>query len=247
MDNTWWIEFDGLRLLIDPWLEGEEIDGWRWFNVQRHRTAPVGYRALPKYDAVLITQKYPDHLHEKTLRRLNPQCVLAPETTRKRLRRLLPASEIICFGTTSPSLNVSGVHFFWLPTRRRLGPIYDAIVLDSSRTSVLLATHGIDLDERHETILRRISPCRLVISPFNHFRLPTVLGGDVTPGLAGLRPLVERLDPDWVTQTHDEDKHAQGVVTRMAKIQRFAAADLVHYPWLAPKYLALNDYQEMQL
>ena len=43
MDNTWLLEMEGLRILVDPWLEGEEIDYFSWFNTQWHRTKPISY------------------------------------------------------------------------------------------------------------------------------------------------------------------------------------------------------------
>ena len=36
MDNSWYLGFEGLRLLVDPWLEGTEIDFFPWFNTQWH-------------------------------------------------------------------------------------------------------------------------------------------------------------------------------------------------------------------
>jgi len=215
--------------------------------VQRHRTAPLDYESIPDYDAVLITQKYPDHLHEITLRRLNPKRVLAPEPTVKRLRRLLPERELVGLGTSLPHTSVDGVRFDWLPTRRRIDPIYDAVLLDSGAESVLVATHGLELDEGHERVFERASPVRLVISPFNHYRLPTVLGGVVTPGLPGLHRLVERLKPSWVARTHDEDKHARGLVPRLAQITRFDQSSISNHPWLESRYLALEGYEEVAL
>jgi hypothetical protein len=32
MDNSWYLELSRLRLLIDPWLEGTEVDFFPWFN-----------------------------------------------------------------------------------------------------------------------------------------------------------------------------------------------------------------------
>ena len=72
MDNSFFVEINGWKLLIDPWLEGTEVDFFPWFNTQWHRTPPLPYEELPAYDTVLITQKYPDHYHEKTLKKLNP-------------------------------------------------------------------------------------------------------------------------------------------------------------------------------
>ena len=56
MDNSWCLGLGGKRFLIDPWLEGVEVDYFSWFNTQWHRTPPLSYSELPAFDAVLITQ-----------------------------------------------------------------------------------------------------------------------------------------------------------------------------------------------
>ena len=73
MDNSWSISLGGQRLLIDPWLHGVEVDYFAWFNKQWHRTPPIAYEDVQDFDAVLITQKYPDHFHPETLLRLKPK------------------------------------------------------------------------------------------------------------------------------------------------------------------------------
>ena len=42
----------------------------------------------------------------------------------------------------------------------------------------------------------------------NRYRLPGVLGRGGHTRFDGLRSLVEQVQPRWVFQTHDEDKHA---------------------------------------
>ena len=33
-DHSWLLETPGLRLVVDPWLLGPEIDGFGWFHTQ---------------------------------------------------------------------------------------------------------------------------------------------------------------------------------------------------------------------
>jgi len=247
MDNSWWLQLSQVRVLIDPWLEGEEVDGFRWFNTQWHRTPPIDYERVPDFDLVVITQKYPDHLHAQTLTRLQPRRVVAPASTKSRLRRLLPESELVCFGTDQATIQLGKLRIAWLSTQRKIDPIYDALLIDDGEESVLVATHGIRLDERHAPALDEAPPCKLLVSPFNHYRLPAFLGGVVTPGLAGLKHLVESIEPDWVVATHDEDKHARGLVPRLAQVQRFDDTELQDHPWLATRHLVMADYEEIEL
>ena len=97
MDNTWFIEFAGLRMLIDPWLFGQEVDFFSWFNTQWHRTAPVPLAEVPDFDLVLITQKYPDHFHQETLKKLQPKLVVGPQSIENQLNKILPDSNILSF------------------------------------------------------------------------------------------------------------------------------------------------------
>ena len=70
LDTSLFLEIGGWRVVIDPWLEGTEVDFFSWFNTQWHRTSPIPFHEIPEFDTVLITQKYPDHFHLQTLKKL---------------------------------------------------------------------------------------------------------------------------------------------------------------------------------
>ena len=246
MDNSWALNVGGVEVLVDPWLEGVEVDYFSWFNTQWHRTAPLAYDALPAYDHVLITQKYADHFHAMTLERLNPASVIAPKSLGTKLTS--PAE-----GNAPPS-RWGGRHHRgqWykgasLPTRRRIDPIYDAFILDDGDEYAFVAPHGFSLDAKHKTCLEHHSRCTVLFSPFNRYALPTALGGIVSPGLEPLRHLSETLRPAHIVQTHDEDKHASGIVNRFARITRFHETQLEQHPWLQAKLLSLSNYQPVNV
>jgi len=247
MDSTWLLELSGTRLLIDPWLEGVEVDYFRWFNQQWHQTPPLGYVNLPPFDAVLVTQKYPDHFHRETLARLAPPTVFAPASLRRKLVRLLPQATVHCLDTEDVAHSFGALRLRLLPSRRRLDPIYDAFLLDDGVSSVLLAPHGIALDEGHLEVLQEAPPCALLLSPFNRYQLPAFLGGVVTPGLEALRELVRLANPTRVVRTHDEQKHARGLIPALARITPFDEASIGAHPWLASRLLTLPDYEQVTL
>ena len=246
MDTSWWTELSSTRILVDPWLEGAEVDYAQWFNMQWHRTEPMPYSSLPAYDAVLITQKYADHCHEATLRRLQPEVILAPKSLESRLRRWLPGVHLQLFGSDSREYRVGTLTVTQLPTRRRRDPIYDAFVLSDGTERLMIANHGFTLDEGHLAQLAPSGGCDVLLSPFNRYRLPAVLGGVVTPGLEGLRRLVEQLRPRCVIQTHDEDKHARGLIPRLATIDIFEREDMLDRAWLRDRIREVNDYERCQ-
>jgi L-ascorbate metabolism protein UlaG (beta-lactamase superfamily) len=242
MDNSWFLEFSGTRLLIDPWLEGEEVDYVRWLNVQWHRTDPIAYDLVPEFDLVLITQKYPDHYHEPTLLKLQPKVVCAPASLGRRLSRLLPEATLYLFDKEARHHQVGNLSLTHLPTRRRIDPIYDAYTLEAEGEVVMVANHGMSLDADHQAQLQSVGPCDVLMSPFNSYALPALLGGIVAPGIEGLRALMDVTQPRTVVQTHDEPKHGTGLVPMLAKVERFEPAMAESHPWLKPRFLDISDY-----
>jgi len=248
LDNSFLLEIGGLKLLIDPWLEGNEIDYFSWFNTQWHRTKPLPYEQLPSYDTVLITQKYPDHFHIKTLQRLSPNRVIAPRSIEKKLNKILPNTEIISLDATNNQLQENNVQVRFLASKRRIDPIYDAFLVDDGQESVFIAPHGFKMDEKDVVLIRTASPCQLLITPFNYYKLPFFLGGVVSPGLDGVKHLCDNIDPKRVIATHDEDKHAKGLVSKFAKIIRPTSAEKLNkLPWLSDRYQEINNYNRIKI
>lgn len=243
MDNSWFLEFEGLKLLIDPWLEGVEIDYFSWFNKQWHRTPPLDYGKVPSFDAVLITQKYPDHLHQVTLEKLQPKKVIGPKSIQKEIKKTLPNAEFIGLDKHQSKISINNIDIHFLPTRRAIDPIYDGYVLCSENESVYLLSHGFSLDEQHLSSLGNVPSCSLMFTPFNLYKLPFFLGGVVSPGIESVEKLCELIQPKVIVPTHDEDKHAEGIVSKFAKIEWSAQPeDLLKYPWLTDRYQAFSDY-----
>lgn len=244
MDNSWWVEIDGLSFLVDPWLEGSEVDYFSWFNTQWHRTKPIEYDLVPDYDFVVITQKYPDHFHKKTLAHLNPANVLVPKSILKAVKKLLPDSTVMCFEESMSNLFETGLNMHHIPTSRKIDPIYDSFVFENGKESVFISTHGHGLTEeqkRRVLVLPRIS---ILFTPFNHYQLPAFLGGTVSPGLEGVEHLVDVLNPKRIVATHDEDKHAKGLVSKFAKVVKSPdTKTLQELKYLKDRYVEISSYE----
>jgi L-ascorbate metabolism protein UlaG (beta-lactamase superfamily) len=67
--NSWLLEFEQLRILIDPWLvDSLTFGGQAWFFEGTH-TLPT---AIPEnIDLILLSQGLPDHAHPPTLEKLD--------------------------------------------------------------------------------------------------------------------------------------------------------------------------------
>ena len=91
------------------------------------------------------------------------------------------------------------------------------------------------------------APVKLLICPFNEFQLPFYLGGTISPGLKGIQHLNEKLNPAYIVATHDEDKHAKGIVIKTAKITRNSVAELRKMGQFKDKILEINDYKPITI
>jgi hypothetical protein len=241
MDNSWFIQLNGLSLLVDPWLEGTEVDYFGWFNTQWHRTPPLSYQQIPKYDLVLITQIYPDHFHQKTLLQLNPKQIIAPSALKKQLQKLLPQAQIISFDNRHPVTEIEGVIIRLMPRTSVIGPVFNAYLLNDGVDKVLVAPHG------YNGTSGNVDNLKLLITPFNRYRLPFFLGGTLAPGIKGLKELTQTFNPKHIVCTHDEDKHATGLVSKLAKITRISHAQLKKDELLKNRVLEINDYNAVNL
>jgi hypothetical protein len=247
MDNSWSLGIGGLGLLIDPWLCGKETDYFSWFNTQWHRYEPVPFNELPAFDWVLITQKYPDHFHPETLLKLRPMRIMAPASLRGRIGSLLPGTEAVFMEKDKPSFDLGGVTVRWLHTDRKIDPIYDAVAIHDDMETVLVASHGFELSRQHLDVLRSLPRISLLLSPVNEYKLPFFLGGSVSPGLRGLEKLLKDSGAERFVSTHDEDKHATGLVSRLAKVIRYSADDIRRNELLGARFLNIPDYKTHML
>ena len=248
MDNSWVVNIGGASVLIDPWLHGEEVDYFKWFNTQRHRTQPIDYASVPEYDMVLITQKYPDHFHKETLLRLKPNKLIVPSSIYKAVRLLLPEAKVLQFDSVLENVFATTLNLHHFPTSRKIDPIYDSFAIEDGEQTVFVSTHGHSINDRAARRLEELPKVSLLISPFNRYKLPVFLGGVVSPGMAGVSHLMETIKPRYVVATHDEDKVARGLVSKFAKVVTSPdKEELRKMEFLKNRYLAVEDYKMREL
>ena len=247
MDNSWHINFAGNSFLIDPWLKGVEIDFFSWFNTQWHRTPPIAMSEVPNYDFVIITQKYPDHYHPETLLELQPKKLIVPSSIEKKVKKLLPKATVWTLEKAGDII-AGNVKLHYLPTRRKIDPIYDAVVLENGKESILLATHGYSEPENWSKYLKNIPPITLAFTPFNLYKLPFFLGGTVSPGISAVKNLIDTLLPKHIIATHDEDKHAKGLIQKVARI-KFSPSrqELIKEDLFKNRLLTVDNYQSLTI
>ncbi len=219
MDTTWQITWDSCSLLLDPWLVGSEVDGFSWFNEQWHATPPVPISEIGTFQGIIVSQSYSDHCHKETLEALPETEILSTPSAFKRLKKELPSRSI----RTLPSLESNNWMEFeelsltYIDPHRKIDPIYNGIVIRKGGEAIVYFPHGFTLNDTQLSLLRPLK-IQLLITSFSLFRLPSFLGGDVNPGQKNAMALVRQLDPLHVVHTHDENKHARGLVKKIAKV-----------------------------
>jgi hypothetical protein len=221
MDASWFMNWDDHRFIIDPWLVGSEIDGGPWLNQQWHRTPPVPIEELPEHNFYVITQSYEDHCHTPTLKLLDTKRpILATGKAFKKLHNSFPHRQNIRIPEIwrGQCMYYKKLAFWAIRPNKLLDPIYYALLIfNEKKDAIFYCPHGFELTDRE---IEKISflNFRLLFTTLIDFRLPAILGGHVNPGVTNAEHLIDRLQPDHVINTHDEDKRAKGLVSSMAKV-----------------------------
>jgi hypothetical protein len=219
MDTSWSLDWAGTTVLIDPWLVGSEVDGFSWFNEQWHATPPVSPENLGNYDSILISQCYSDHCHEDTLEALHQVPVITVPSAVKRVAKALSGRPMKALPevTSGEWLQQGELYIAYLDPGKMIDPIYNGIVFRHAQECVVYFPHGFYLKPAQLEMLKQLH-VRVLITSFSRFQLPFFLGGAVNPGMDNALDLIRQLNPDKVVHTHDENKHAKGLVKKIAKV-----------------------------
>lgn len=219
MDSSWALQWAEDSLLIDPWLLGSGVDGYAWFNEQWHVTPPVAIASLEPYQSILISQSYPDHCHKQTLDALYTVPLIATPSAAKKINKEMSGRTVRILPeiTTGRWLDVGSIQLAYLDPGRMIDPIFNGIVIRKDHEVVVYFPHGFSLNAKQLKVLQQYETIVLITS-FATFKLPFFLGGAVNPGEENALQLVKALQPRKIVHTHDENKHAKGLVKKIAKV-----------------------------
>ena len=219
MDSSWHVEMDSVPFVLDPWLMGSEVDGFKWLNEQWHVVDPVAPADVPEYAFEVITQSYEDHCHLDTLKMLDSKKpILATKKAYKRLKANFPYRELHLIPHNGTPFLFNGLEFMAFRPKKLVDPIYFALAVTAPNGATLFyAPHGFTLSKSQLGWLGE-KQVDVLITTFTDFKLPSVLGGHVNPGIENAMLLHEQLHPRYVINSHDEPKKMQGLVARSAKV-----------------------------
>ena len=184
--NGWLLEFDQLRILVDPWLRGSlSFPPGAWLlkgELPFERPAPE------HLDLLLLTQGLADHAHPATLEMLPPSLPVIGSTAAAQVVKRLGFNNV-----TSLKPGESSEHQ-GLQVRATAGApvpvVENGYLLEHQAGSLYLEPHGF-LDPALEP-----QPLDAVITPMVDLGLPAL--GSFVKGCSVVPQLVERFQPAMV-------------------------------------------------
>ena len=193
--NSWLIEIDGKRILLDPWLVGELIFGnisWL-FRGKKNNPQPIP----ENIDLILLSQGLEDHAHIPTLKKLNHSIsVVASPNAAKIVQELgyaditsLEHGESFSLGDRVEIKAVPGSPIG--PTLVENGYIIKG--LESSK-NIYYEPHGY-----HSKTLQDSESIDVVITPIINLKLPLL--GSVIKGQQSALEVCQWLKPQVILAT----------------------------------------------
>ena len=193
--NSWLIEIDSKRILLDPWLVGElTFANATWL----FRGKKNNQREIPEnIDLILLSQGLEDHAHPPTLKKLDKQIpVVASPSAAKVVKELgytnitaLDFGESFELGSQVSIEAVPGSPVG--PTLKENGYIIKGLESDKS---IYYEPHGY-----HDASLKDAAPIDVVITPLINLKLPLL--GAVIKGQKTALQLCQWLNPQVILST----------------------------------------------
>ena len=206
--NGWFLEFDKIKILIDPWLNGDlTFPPGEWLikgQLNKIIDPPN------EIDFLLLTQGQPDHSHPPTLDKINKSIpVIASEAASKVVKGIgfnkvntLKPGETFTYG----NLNIIATSGAFVPN------LENGYIIEHNSDSVYIEPHGF-LD-------KKIKPrcIDLVITPVVDFSLP--IAGKFIKGKTTLPELLKLFNPSAVlASTTGGDITFTGLINNLIKVE----------------------------
>lgn len=210
--NSWLIEIDGKRILLDPWLVGElTFSNMNWlFRGKKNNPQPIP----ENIDLILLSQGLEDHAHPPTLKELDHDIpVVASPNGAKVVRDL---------GYTTVTSLEHGANF-------KLGEQVEIRAIPGSPIGPSLVENGYIIQGLesgkniyyephgyHSDSLKEAKPIDVIITPIINLKLPLI--GAVIKGQETALEVCKWLNPQVILATAaGGDIDFQGLVISMLK------------------------------
>jgi len=228
-DSSWYMRMGGMRILLDPWLQGPQTDLAPWFSRQWHVKATVAAASLKQVDAIIISHPFTDHCHKETLLQFSADIpVWAAAAAAKKISGWKHFKQLNIIAKDLPT-QISDLSITLLQSSSILDQVHNALIFKAGEESLCYAPHGLQMNEESMKQLADAGTIKVLISTFSTYHLPFYLGGTVNLGAENALSLAKATKAAYFFPTHDEQKKAIGLVSKLARTQ---------YPQKADEYFA---------
>ncbi|QVL51865.1 MAG: MBL fold metallo-hydrolase [Cyanobium sp. M30B3] len=206
--NGWLLDFEGFRVLVDPWLCDELVfPPGRWFF---SGSLPHPWPVPANLQLLLLTQGLPDHCHPPSLALLDPALPVVGSASAAARARQLGFQQVTALAPGQTHL--AGALRIRATAGAPVPQVENGYRLDHPAGSLYLEPHGfLDPDLPAE-------PLDAVITPVVDLSLP--LAGPFVRGREVLPRLLERFRPSAVlASTAGGDVRFAGLLTRALRQQ----------------------------
>lgn len=211
--NSWLIEIDGKRILLDPWLVGKLIFGnlpWL-FEGKKNNPQPIP----ENIDLILLSQGLEDHAHPPTLKKLDKNIPVVASPNAAKVVRELGYKNITTLEHES-SFKLEQVEIKAIPGSP-IGPtlVENGYIIKglTSGKNIYYEPHGY-----HSESLKSEVPIDVVITPLINLKLPLL--GAVIKGQSAALKLCQWLNPQVILATAaGGDIDFQGLIISILKAE----------------------------
>ena len=193
--NSWLIEIDDLRILLDPWLVGElTFSNTDWlFRGKKNNPQPIP----ENIDLILLSQGLEDHAHPPTLKKLDKQIPVVASPNASKVVKELGYTNITTLDhreswQLEEKVSIEAVPGSPIgPTLTENGYIIRGL---KSGKSIYYEPHGY-----HDESLKEAAPIDVIITPIINLKLPLL--GAVIKGQKTALEVCQWLNPQVILST----------------------------------------------
>ncbi len=245
--NSWLIDLEHTRILLDPWLVGDLVFGNQSWFFRGYRQQQL---TIPdQFDLILLSQGLPDHAHVPTLKQLNPDIPVVASPSGAKVVQQLNYTDVTAIESGQDYQLDDRLSIQALPGSKIGLTQENAYILRDLRTATSLyyEPHGFYVEN-----VRDYGPVDVLIHPLVNQELPVV--GAIIQGRDTSMDLVKCLKPQVILPTTvGEDIQYSGVLGSVLKTtggadefrQRLAAqqidAQVIEPPGGKPVELQLHS------
>ncbi|MGG6293867.1 MBL fold metallo-hydrolase [Leptolyngbya sp. AN02str] len=209
--NSWLIELDGQRVLLDPWLVGDVIFGkadWL-FRLYRDRPLPIP----DSIDLILLSQGLEDHAHPDTLHILDKSIPVVASPNGAKVANTFGFAQVTALAHGESYVLSDRITIKAVPGSP-LGPLLTEngyLITSQQGIRLYYEPHG-----NHAPLLQQEAPVDVAITPIVNLELPLV--GPIIKGQATALQLATWLQPRYMLATAaGGDVHLEGVLSKVLK------------------------------